>query len=68
MNPITGTVREGKIIAPAPNELKDGVKVRDGLLVACCLDAGVRVLYTEDTGGSVSINGMEITNPFASQK
>jgi hypothetical protein len=28
MNPIIGIVREGKIIVIAPNELKDGAKVR----------------------------------------
>jgi predicted nucleic acid-binding protein len=45
-----------------------GFSFWDGLLVACCLDAGVQVLYSEDMGGIASINGMEIKNPFTFQE
>jgi predicted nucleic acid-binding protein len=37
----------------------------DALLVACCIDAGVTVLYSEDIGERV-IEGLRIVNPFAS--
>ncbi len=35
----------------------------DALLVACCIDAGVTVLYSEDIGERV-IDGLRIVNPF----
>ena len=36
----------------------------DALLVACCIDAGVTVLYSEDIGER-DIEGLRIVNPFA---
>jgi predicted nucleic acid-binding protein len=41
-----------------------GFSFWDGLLVACCLDAGVQTLFTEDMGGMARIEGMAIENPF----
>jgi predicted nucleic acid-binding protein len=36
----------------------------DGLLVAACLNGGVKGLYTEDLPGLKSINGLEFVSPF----
>ena len=36
----------------------------DGLLVATCLEAGVRRLYTEDFDAYSKIDSLEIVNPF----
>jgi predicted nucleic acid-binding protein len=36
----------------------------DALIIACCLDAGVSVLYSEDIGEG-NIAGLRIVNPFA---
>jgi predicted nucleic acid-binding protein len=36
----------------------------DALLMSCCLDAGVSVLYSEDIGEG-NLNGLRIVNPFA---
>jgi predicted nucleic acid-binding protein len=37
----------------------------DALLVAACLEAGVRRLYSEDLPGGPPPEGLEIINPFA---
>ena len=36
----------------------------DSLLIAACLLAGVRTLYSEDYDGYATIDGMELRNPF----
>lgn len=36
----------------------------DALLVTACLDADVKVLFTEDLGAPRLIDGLEIINPF----
>lgn len=40
------------------------LSIWDALLVASCLSAGVQTLYTEDLGGTPTINGLVIINPF----
>ena len=37
----------------------------DALLVAACLEAGVKRLYTEDFGDALGAEGLEVVNPFA---
>jgi len=37
----------------------------DALLVAACIDAGVKRLYSEDLPGRSPPQGLEIINPFA---
>jgi predicted nucleic acid-binding protein len=36
----------------------------DSLLIAACIDAGVRTLYTEDVQAMPQIAGVDIVNPF----
>jgi len=36
----------------------------DRLLIATCLDAGVRRLYSEDFSGYARVESLEIVNPF----
>lgn len=36
----------------------------DSLLVAACLEAGVRTLYTEDMGSPAVLDGLNVVNPF----
>lgn len=36
----------------------------DRLLIATCLEAGVRRLYSEDFSGYVRVESLEIVNPF----
>lgn len=36
----------------------------DAMIVAACLEAGVRRLYSEDFDGSAAATGLEIINPF----
>jgi predicted nucleic acid-binding protein len=38
----------------------------DGLLVACCAEAGVRTLLSEDLRDGADIFGVHIVNPFSS--
>lgn len=38
----------------------------DALLVAACIRDGVTTLFTEDLGGSPTIDGLAIVNPFTS--
>jgi predicted nucleic acid-binding protein len=40
----------------------------DRLLVAACLEAGVKTLYTEDFGAYGDIDGLKIVNPFVATK
>lgn len=37
----------------------------DSMLLAACVDAGVTQLYTEDMQGTATIEGVQLTNPFA---
>lgn len=37
----------------------------DAMIVAACLEAGVRRLYSEDFDGSAAATGLDIINPFA---
>jgi len=37
----------------------------DALLIAACLEAGVKRLYSEDFSGYTRVNGLEIMNPLA---
>lgn len=37
----------------------------DAMIVAACLEAGVRRLYSEDFDDSATATGLEIVNPFA---
>ena len=37
----------------------------DGMLAAACIDGGVQTLFTEDFGGSETIEGMRIVNRFS---
>jgi predicted nucleic acid-binding protein len=37
----------------------------DALLVAACLEAGVKCLYTEDFSDAFRAEGLEVVNPFA---
>lgn len=43
--------------------LERGVSFWDSMLIAACLEAGVKTLYTEDLPAS-SIEGIRIVNPF----
>jgi predicted nucleic acid-binding protein len=36
----------------------------DSMIVAACLDAGVKVLYTEDMGAPRLIESVQLVNPF----
>ena len=44
--------------------VQEQVSFWDAMLLAACLDAGVRRLYSEDAPGR-AIPGLEIVNPFA---
>ena len=37
----------------------------DAMIVAACLEAGAKKLYSEESFGSDTIDGLEIVNPFA---
>lgn len=37
----------------------------DRMLIASCLEGGVRTLFTEDLPGGSTIPGLKIVNPFA---
>jgi predicted nucleic acid-binding protein len=62
-----------KVIMPSPEtwlrcrELQQNRSPHfwDALLMGCCVDAGVSVLYSEDIG-EVNVAGLQIVNPFAS--
>lgn len=34
------------------------------MILAACITAGVKKLYTEDFGGYAGVEGVEIVNPF----
>ncbi len=61
-----------KVVMPIPElwsrcrELQQNhsLHIWDALLIACCIDAGVSVLYSEDIGQG-NIAGLRIVNPFA---
>lgn len=36
----------------------------DSMLLGACLEAGVKVLYTEDMGSPATFDGLELKNPF----
>jgi predicted nucleic acid-binding protein len=36
----------------------------DAMIIAACVEAGVKRLYSEDFSGEKTINGIEIVNPF----
>jgi len=36
----------------------------DSMLVAACIDAGVRTLYSEDLGDGVEYDSIKVVNPF----
>ena len=38
----------------------------DALLIAACIQGGVKVLHTEDMGAPCTIDGLILVNPFAS--
>ena len=40
------------------------LSIWDAMIVAACLEGGVTRLYTEDFGGYLRIDGLEIVNPF----
>lgn len=42
------------------------LSIWDSLLIAACLEAGVRTLYSEDFGGHDTIEGLTLINPFLS--
>lgn len=41
-----------------------GVSYWDAMLISACVDAGVKVLYTEDTQSQPEIEGVKLINPF----
>jgi len=61
-----------KVVMPSPElwprcrELQKNRSLHfwDALLMGCCLDAGVSVLYSEDIGEG-TVAGLRIVNPFA---
>jgi predicted nucleic acid-binding protein len=61
-----------KVVMPSPAlwwrgrdiQQRHSLHYWDALLVACCIDAGVTILYSEDIGERV-IDGLRIVNPFA---
>ena len=40
------------------------LSIWDALLVAVCLEGGMKVLYTEDMGSPRQIDGLSLVNPF----
>ena len=60
------------LLLPAPTQwqicksLMDSHQIAfwDGLLLASCIEGGVHTLYSEDFGGSESVEGVRIVNPF----
>ena len=53
-------------VADRAEELMDRSSVAywDAMIIAACLEAGVRTLYSEDFSG-VKISGLEIVDPFS---
>lgn len=47
---------------------KDGLSFWDSLLVAGCIEAGVKTLYSEDLGGRSSVSGLSFINPFTTSR
>ena len=45
--------------------LSHKVSFWDGMLLASCIDGGVKVLYTEDLTNNSLIEGVQIVNPFS---
>ena len=43
---------------------KEGFSSWDALLVAGCIEAGVKTLYSEDLGDRPSVTGLSFINPF----
>jgi predicted nucleic acid-binding protein len=61
-----------KVVMPSPNlwphcrtlQQNHSLHFWDALLICCCLNEGVSVLYSEDIGEG-NIAGLRIVNPFA---
>ncbi len=39
----------------------------DRMLIAACIDAGVRTLYSEDLGDGVAYDSVTVINPFVNR-
>ena len=39
----------------------------DSMLIAACIDAGVRTLYSEDLGDGVAYDSVTVINPFVNR-
>lgn len=47
-----------------PLHEKQGVSFWDAMILAACVDCGVKTLYSEDLRGSTIKNGPTVVNPF----
>jgi predicted nucleic acid-binding protein len=47
-----------------PLHEKQGVSFWDAMIIAACMDCGVKTLYSEDLPGSTIKNGPTVVNPF----
>lgn len=59
-------------VAPSPRVFeyaqplheKEGVSFWDAMIIAACMDCGVKTLYSEDLPGAIIKNGPAVINPF----
>jgi predicted nucleic acid-binding protein len=57
--PRTGALERARIL-----HAEDGLSFWDAMIVAACLECGVKRLYSEDLPGRVVSGPLEIVNPF----
>ena len=61
------------IVTPSPKVFdyaqplheKEGISFWDAMIIAACMDCGVKTLYSEDLPGAAIRNGPTVVNPFA---
>ena len=64
---VWSAVLPGWEVADRAEELMDRhcLAYWDAMIIAACLEAGVKRLYSEDFSGLKTISGMKVVNPFS---